>query len=374
MVMSNTCKVGVIFGGRSGEHEVSLVSATSIMAALPADRFEVVPIGISKEGKWYAGEGVMDFLKGGTPSGAVYPASLSPDNEGGVLILDSGRASVKLDVVFPVLHGPYGEDGTVQGLLDLAGVPYVGCGVLASSVAMDKVISKELFVSRGIPSVPYVWFFAPEWQRDRDTVIDRVEWSLGYPVFVKPANMGSSVGIFKVKNRDELVAYVPESARYDRKIIVEQAVADPREIEVAVLGNDQPAASVPGEIIPSNEFYDYDAKYVDGKSKDAIPADLPAETTEEIRRLAVEAFTAVDGAGLARVDFLVSRADDRVFLNEINTMPGFTSISMYPKLWQATGLEYPDLLSRLVDLARERSREKQGLATSYQPKSDWHKG
>ena len=372
--MSDKCTIGVIFGGRSGEHEVSLVSATSIMGALSADRFEVVPIGISKEGRWYAGDGVMDFLKRGESSGPVFEATLSADNEGGMLFCDDGRANVRLDVVFPVLHGPYGEDGTVQGLLDLAGVAYVGCGVLASAVAMDKVVSKELFIARGIPSVPYVWFFTPEWERNRDALIGRIERSLSYPLFVKPVNMGSSVGIFKVHDRDELIRYVPESARYDRKIIVEEGVPDAREIEVSVLGNDRPEASVPGEIIPSNEFYDYDAKYVDGKSKDAIPADLPAETIEEIRRLAVEAFTAVDGAGLARVDFLVSRADDRVFLNEINTMPGFTSISMYPKLWQATGLSYPDLLSRLVDLALERHAKKQALSTSYRPKSDWHKG
>jgi D-alanine-D-alanine ligase len=372
--MPDTCTVGVIFGGRSGEHEVSLVSATSIMGALPRDRFEVVPIGISKEGKWYAGNGVMDFLKRGDTSGIVSPAALSADNEGGVLVLDNGGSRIKIDAVFPVLHGPYGEDGTVQGFLDLAGVPYVGCGVLASSVAMDKVVSKELFIARGIPTAPYVWFFTSEWRRGSGALVGRIERELGYPVFIKPANMGSSVGIFKAKNADELIASVPESARYDRKIVVEQAVPDAREIEVAVLGNDRAEASVPGEIIPSNEFYDYDAKYVDGKSRDAIPADLPAETTEEIRRLAVEAFAAVDGAGLARVDFLVTRADDRVFLNEINTMPGFTSISMYPKLWQASGLSYPELLARLVDLGRERHREKQSLLTSYEPKSDWHRG
>ncbi len=372
--MSDRCTIGVIFGGRSGEHEVSLVSATSIMGGLPRDRFEVVPIGISKEGKWYAGGGVMEFLKRGESNDVVHPAALSPDNEGGLLTYDSGRQSVKLDVVFPVLHGPYGEDGTVQGLLDLAGVPYVGCGVLASAVAMDKVVSKELFIARGIPTAPYVWFFASEWQRDPGAIIERIEKTLTYPLFIKPANMGSSVGIFKVKNRGELTAHVPESARYDRKVVVEEAVPDAREIEVSILGNDRPAASVPGEIIPSNEFYDYDAKYVDGKSKDAIPADLPQETIRTIQRLAVEAFSAVDGAGLARADFLVSRDNDRVFLNEINTMPGFTSISMYPKLWQATGLAYPDLLSRLVDLALERHREKQELLTSYQPKSDWHKG
>ncbi len=372
--MSGKMKIGIIFGGRSGEHEVSLVSATSVMGGLGADRFEIVPIGISKEGKWYTGRGVMDFLKFGQSNDEVHPAILLPDNEGGMLSWDEGRGSVSLDVVFPVLHGPYGEDGTVQGLLDLAGVPYVGCGVLASSLAMDKVVSREIFTARGIPITKHVWFLASRWQRDQKRLIKQIEDTLTYPLFIKPANMGSSVGIFKVKNRAELVRDVPESARYDRKVLIEEGVEDVREIEVSVLGNDDPAASVPGEIIPSNEFYDYDAKYVDGKSRTAIPADIPEETTRTVQRLAVEAFKALDGAGLARADFLVSGKDDLVYLNELNTIPGFTSISMYPKLWEASGIPYPELLSRLVDLALERHGEKQGLLTSYQPKKEWHKG
>ena len=366
-------KTGVIFGGRSGEHEVSLVSATSIIQALDRDRFEVVPIGISKEGHWYAGEGVMDFLKGKPSAGPAHPAILLPDNEGGLLTWDEGREKVTLDCVFPVLHGPYGEDGTVQGLLDLAGVPYVGCGVMASSLAMDKVVSKALFLSLGLPTAPYIWFHSSRWNKDEDGIIADIEKTLSYPVFIKPANMGSSVGIFKAHDRNELSDAVPQSMQYDRKVLVEQAIEYAMEIEVSVLGNDEPEASIPGEIIPSNEFYDYDAKYVDGKSAEKIPADLPKDVTERIRTLAVESFKAIDGAGLARVDFLVTRNTHEIYLNELNTMPGFTSISMYPKLWEATGLGYSELLTRLVDLALERHTVKSNLATSYQPKEDWYK-
>ena len=369
----STQKIGVIFGGRSGEHEVSLVSATSIMKALDTDRFEVVPIGISKEGHWYTGPGAMDFLKGTPSAGPAHAAILLPDNEGGLLIWDEGRGREKLDVVFPVLHGPYGEDGTVQGLLELSGVPYVGCGVMASSLAMDKVVSKALFLSLGLPTAPYIWFHSSRWTDDEEGIIADIEKALSYPLFVKPANMGSSVGIFKVHDRNELSDAAPQSMQYDRKVIVEEAIEDAMEIEVSVLGNDQPEASIPGEIIPSNEFYDYDAKYVDGKSTEKIPADLPKDVTERIRELAVESFQAIDGAGLARVDFLVTRKTHEIYLNELNTIPGFTSISMYPKLWEATGLGYSELLTRLVDLALERHAVRSSLATSYQPKEDWYK-
>ncbi|MBN1883517.1 MAG: D-alanine--D-alanine ligase [Deltaproteobacteria bacterium] len=369
----NKQKIGVIFGGRSGEHEVSLVSATSIIEALDRNRFEVVPIGISKEGHWYTGAGVMEFLKGRPSAGPAHAAILLPDNEGGLLTWDEGRGRERLDCVFPVLHGPYGEDGTVQGLLELAGVPYVGCGVMASSLAMDKVVSKALFLSLDLPTAPYIWFHSSGWKADEEGVIADIEKELSYPVFIKPANMGSSVGIFKAHDRNELSDAVPQSMQYDRKVLVEEAVEDAMEIEVSVLGNDEPEASVPGEIIPSNEFYDYDAKYVDGKSTDKIPADLPKNVIERIRELAVESFRAIDGSGLARVDFLVTRKTHEIFLNELNTIPGFTSISMYPKLWEATGLGYSDLLTRLVDLAFERHAVKSSLATSYQPKEDWYK-
>ncbi len=366
-------KTGVLFGGRSGEHEVSLVSATSIIGALDASGFEVIPIGISKEGRWYTGEGVMDFLKGNEFFGEVHPAILLPDAEGGLLKWNEGRGEVMLDVVFPVLHGPFGEDGTVQGLLELCGVPYVGCGVLASSLAMDKVVSKETFKARGLNVADYVWFHSKKWVDESESIIKEIEDNLGYPIFVKPANMGSSVGVFKVCDRNELLDAVPEAVGYDRKIIVEVAIEDAMEIEVSILGNDEPNASVPGEIIPSNEFYDYDAKYVDGKSNEKIPADLPESVSKKVREMAVQAFMAVDGAGLSRVDFLVKRDTHEIFLNEINTIPGFTSISMYPKLWEATGIGYNELVSRLVELALERGKIKGNLLTSYQPKEEWFK-
>ncbi len=366
-------KLGVIFGGRSGEHEVSLVSAASIMGALDRSRFDVVPIGISKEGRWYVGDGVMDFFKSGRADGEIHPAVLLPDAEGGLLTWAEGKEEVKLDAAFPVLHGPYGEDGTVQGLLELSDFPYVGCGVLASSLAMDKVISKEIFEAKGLPTVKYIWFFGAIWEEERESLIEKIEAKLRYPLFVKPANLGSSVGIYKVKDRGELADTIPLSMQYDRKILVEEGVLDAREIEVSVLGNDDPIASVPGEIIPSGEFYDYDAKYVDGKSTDVIPAELPDKVSEKIREIAVSAFRAVDGSGMARVDFLVNKKTNEIFLNELNTIPGFTSISMYPKLMEASGIPYSELLSRLVDLAFERHRIKGSLKTSYQPKEDWFK-
>ncbi len=366
-------KTGVLFGGRSGEHEVSLVSSTSIIDALVTSGFEVIPIGISKEGRWYTGDGVMDFLKGKESFGEVHPAILLPDAEGGLLRWNEGREEVMLDVVFPVLHGPFGEDGTVQGLLELSGVPYVGCGVLASSLAMDKAVSKELFKARGLNVAECVWFSSERWEKDEERIVKEIEGRIDYPLFVKPANMGSSVGVFKVHDRNELSDAVPAAAEYDRKVVVEAGIMDAMEIEVSILGNDDPLASVPGEIVPSNEFYDYDAKYVDGKSKEKIPADLPEPISKKVREMAVEAFKAVDGAGLSRVDFLVTRKDHEIFLNEINTIPGFTSISMYPKLWEATGIPYAELVSRLIELALERGRVKEKLLTSYRPKEDWYK-
>jgi len=369
--MGKRLKVGVIFGGRSGEHEVSLVSATSIIRALDPSRFEVVPIGISKEGHWYIGEGVMGFLKAGEANGEIHPVVLLPDAKGGILVWEEGKREEKLDVVFPALHGTFGEDGTVQGLLELAGVPYVGCGVLASSLAMDKVVSKELFRAASLPIVKYTWFLKEEWDGKRGSIIERIEAGLSYPLFVKPANLGSSVGIYKVKTRAELIEHVPFSLEYDRKVIVEEGVENVREIEVSVLGNDDPIASIPGEIVPSNEFYDYDAKYVDGKSTAVIPAELPDEVSHAVREIAVSAFRSIDGSGMARVDFLVKKDTNEIFLNELNTIPGFTSISMYPKLFEATGIPYSELLSRLIALAIERFEKKEGLKTSYEPKEEW---
>jgi D-alanine-D-alanine ligase len=271
---------------------------------------------------------------------------------------------LNLDVIFPVLHGPYGEDGTIQGLLELANVPYVGAGVLASAVGMDKGMMKVVFAARGLPVCPYRVVMRYDWERRRDTIIGELEDALGYPMFVKPANLGSSVGISKAKDRPGLGEAMDVAGSFDRKIVVEAAVADAREIECAVLGNDVPEASVPGEIIPSREFYDYEAKYLDGASQTVIPADLPPRTAEDVRRLSIEAFLAIDGAGMARVDFLLARGTGDIFVNEVNTIPGFTTISMYSKLWAATGVDYPTLLDRLIALAVERHAEKQQLRTS----------
>ncbi|HEX6988129.1 MAG TPA: D-alanine--D-alanine ligase family protein, partial [Bacillota bacterium] len=273
----------------------------------------------------------------------------------------------EIDVVFPVLHGTYGEDGTIQGLLELANVPYVGAGVLSSAVAMDKVVMKDLFTRHGLPVTAYRGFRAHRWRREPEAVLDDIEEAFGWPVFVKPANLGSSVGVHKCSDRDGLRAGIADAFRYDRKVIVEEAVPDPREIEVSVLGNEEPLASVPGEILPSREFYDYRAKYLDDASQLLIPAPLDEEQAETVRSLAVAAYRAVEGEGMARVDFLLSRTTGRIYVNEVNTIPGFTRISMYPKLWEASGVPYPELIDRLIGLAIQRWEEKQGLTTHYDP-------
>ncbi|OGY51803.1 MAG: D-alanine--D-alanine ligase A [Candidatus Buchananbacteria bacterium RIFCSPLOWO2_01_FULL_56_15] len=351
--------VGVIFGGRSGEHEVSLVSAASVIKALDKKKYRVVQIGIAKDGAWVT-QKPMAALKSGKP--AKQGSRLMPE-----------RVLNRCDVVFPVLHGSYGEDGTVQGMLEMANVAYVGGGVLGSAAAMDKVVQKQLCDQAGLPSVNYVWFLSKDWRKNKPAILQRINYKLRYPMFTKPANLGSSVGIGKCHDRQELIAGINDAARYDRKVIVEQGIEPMHEIEVAVLGNDHPRASVPGEIVSSNEFYDYDAKYVDGKSQAVIPAKLPQSVKREIQRIAVLAFKVLDLSGMARVDFLVKRGSYKVYLNEVNTIPGFTSISMYPKLWAASGVPYPQLLDRLITLALERYREKAALATSYRPKEDWYK-
>lgn len=365
-------RVAVIFGGRSGEHEVSLASATSIMENLDRSKYEVIPVGITKQGRWLLDGEPMQALKAGYTQTGQEPAlvSITPSTDQALAPMNGkharGEATLVADVVFPVLHGPYGEDGTVQGLLELAGVPYVGAGVLASAAGMDKGIMKALFQQRGLPVVRHLAFLRREWEADPEGIMDRIETALGYPCFCKPANLGSSVGISKASDRPSLAHALSVAARYDRKLIVEEGV-DCREIECSVLGNDDPMASVPGEIIPCNEFYDYRAKYVDEGSRLLIPAPLPPETAQEVRRIAVEAFKAVDCAGMARVDLFLERGTEKVYLNEINTIPGFTKISMYPKLWEASGLSYPDLIDRLLQLALERHNEKLRNETSYQP-------
>jgi len=370
-------RVGVIYGGRSGEHEVSLASAAAVFQNLDPEKYETVAIRIEKDGRWALPRRAPAVMKAADVirtkaelSDGSREAHLVAHPGGETLITIDRRddrtvvSGLGLDVVFPVLHGPYGEDGTVQGLLELANVPYVGAGVLASAVGMDKAAMKLVFAAKQLPICDYAVVMKHEWLRDERAVVKRLGAALGFPVFVKPANLGSSVGISKAKHATELRDAVALAAEYDRKIVVEAAVPNAREIECAVLGNDAPEASVPGEIVPSREFYDYEAKYLDEGSRTIIPAELTKKQTEEVRKLAIAAFTAIDCAGLARVDFLLARDSGVVYVNEVNTIPGFTTISMYAKLWEASGLAYPRLLDRLIELALARHAEKQQLRTS----------
>ncbi len=365
-------RVGVIYGGRSGEHEVSLVSARSVMDALDPERYDIVPIRITRMGYWITGPDalhVSDAAQDESRSTAV----ISPDaTVQGLTPIDTARvAAGHLDVVFPLIHGTYGEDGTLQGLLEMADLAYVGSGVLGSAVAMDKVVQKQLCQYAQLPVVDYAAMTAQEFQTDPHIAQQKVS-QFTYPLFIKPANLGSSVGISKVHSTDELERACTTAFSYDEKVIAEIAVPHAMEIEVAVLGNDNPQASVPGQIISSNEFYDYDAKYVDGMSTDKIPAPLPQAMLEQIQRYAVQGFTVCNCSGMARVDFLVNEQTHDIYLNEINTIPGFTSISMYPKLWKASGLEYPALLDRLIGLAIARHQGRTARRTDYTPKKNWY--
>ena len=385
-------RVGVIYGGRSGEHEVSLASAASVFQNLDPARYDAVAIRIEKDGRWTLPPEppkvmkAADVIKGAVPATAAarethpmaFPGgdtllTIDPPTRGGhdddarsgqVTRVQAAVSGVKLDVVFPVLHGPYGEDGTVQGLLELANVPYVGAGVLASAVGMDKAAMKLVFAAKGLPICDYEVVLKRDWQRDEHAVLQQIVAHLGFPVFVKPANLGSSVGISKAKHAAELRTAIALAAQFDRKIVIEAAVPKAREIEVAVLGNDDPEASVPGEIIPSGEFYDYEAKYVSDDSRTVIPAAIDEARAAEVRALAIAAFKAIDGAGMARVDFLLAGDSQVLYLNEVNTIPGFTTISMYAKMWDASGLPYAQLIDRLIALAIERHAEKQQLRTS----------
>jgi len=373
--MAKKLRVGIIFGGRSGEHEVSLVSATSVMKAMDEDKYEVIPIGITKEGQWIASGDPLKALKAGGPQEDSSPAALLGDtSQRGLIQLkksERGLTSTRireLDVVVPILHGPYGEDGTVQGLLELAGIPYVGCGVAASALGMDKALMKSLFQAKGLPVVEHMVVKRRDWEADPEKVLQAIESHFSYPCFVKAANLGSSVGITKVHHRGELPEALNLAALYDRKILVERAI-NAREIECSVLGNDEPIASVLGEIIPSREFYDYPAKYIDGQSKLIIPAKLPEALVRHIRELAIRAFLALDCAGMARVDFLLDKETNEVYVSELNTIPGFTPISMYPKLWEASGISYPELIDRLIELAMERYADKSRNQTTYSEES-----
>jgi len=383
-------RVGVIYGGRSGEHEVSVTSAASIFKHIDRTKYEPIPIRIEKDGKWTLADRPPAALSAAEvihqarvaparPVRAGRDTLLAPYPSDDTVITVERRASsdgatssdaegavvtgLGLDVVFPVLHGPYGEDGTVQGLLELANVPYVGAGVLASAAGMDKAVMRVLFAGAGLPLVAWRAFVRAEWDRNRRGILADID-KLGFPVFVKPANLGSSVGISKVKGKAELVPAIELALEFDRKVVVEAGVVNAREIECAVLGNEDPETSLPGEIIPSREFYDYEAKYLDEGSRSVIPADLKRAQVATVRRLAIAAFCAIDAAGLSRVDFLLSKDTGEIFVNEINTMPGFTTISMYSKLWEASGVSYPALVDRLIQLAQARHAEKQRLRTS----------
>jgi D-alanine-D-alanine ligase len=371
-------RVGVIYGGRSGEHEVSLASAAAVFQHLDRDRYEPMAIRIEKDGRWTLPDraptlmSAADVIQAGRHelSDRARETHLIAHPGGDTLMTIDRQATpavvsgLALDVVFPVLHGPYGEDGTVQGLLELANVPYVGAGVLASAVGMDKVAMKLVFAAKGLPICDYEVVLKRDWQRDEHAVLQQIVTRLGFPVFVKPANLGSSVGISKARHAAELRAAIALAAQFDRKVVVEAAVPKAREIEVAVLGNDDPEASVPGEIIPSGEFYDYQAKYVSDDSRTVIPAQIGDARAADVRALAIAAFKAIDGAGMARVDFLLAGDSQVLYLNEVNTIPGFTTISMYAKMWDASGLRYAQLLDRLIALAIERHAEKQQLRTS----------
>jgi D-alanine-D-alanine ligase len=391
--MAKKLRVGILFGGRSGEHEVSLLSAASILKAIDRTKFDVVPIGITKEGRWLAASAAKGLLEGHNSVLASLDSSAQeagpkprenlragdPEATPGAQLLHEGIPTLlapepassantpggkSLDVVFPVLHGTFGEDGTIQGLFELAGIAYVGSGVLGSAAGMDKDAMKRFFAQAGLPIVKHVTLLRTEWEKEPRKAVKKIEARLKYPLFVKPANLGSSVGISKAHDRKELGPALEMAAKYDRKIVVEEGVGGKkgkaRELEVAVLGNDDPRASVAGEIIPGKEFYDYEAKYLSEGSVPMIPAKLSQSESRKIRGMAVEAFKACDLAGMARVDFLMEPGGKRrIYLNEVNTLPGFTQISMYPKLWEATGLKYTELITRLIELALERQREKE---------------
>jgi D-alanine-D-alanine ligase len=354
-------RVGILFGGRSGEHEVSLASAASVIRALDPEKYEAVPIGITKEGRWLVGAGAQKLLPEVLKSGerVVLPADPSAASLLPVAPAGSRQESqgIHVDVMFPVLHGTFGEDGAVQGLLELAGLPYVGAGVLASSVGMDKDVQKRLFEYAGLPIVPFVAVSRKEWEREPKRTLAKIQKALRYPLFVKPATLGSSVGMTRVAKAKELPAALNLAAEFALKIIIEKAV-NAREIEVSVLGNDEPKASVPGEIIPHREYYDYTAKYLEEGTRLEIPAKLTRAQAKKIQEYAIRAFRAIDGTGMARADFFVDKKTSRIFINELNTIPGFTSISMYPKMWEASGISYKELIDRLIQLALELHAEK----------------
>jgi len=368
MPASKKIQVALIFGGRSVEHEVSLNSAIGIINHIDKKKFNCIPVKITKQGTWLLFENTeklqsIDDVKKNPETQVVAADTGSP----GFILLNSEKSksglsskTIPVDVVFPVLHGSFGEDGTVQGLLKMTNLPFVGCDVLASAVAMDKIFAKQLFFQNNIPSVDFIWFLGSAWKKSSDTIIEGVKKEIGYPCFIKPANSGSSVGVFKAHNEDEFPSLVEKACTYDRKILVEKYI-QARELECSVLGNDTPDSSAVGEIKPTKEFYDYEAKYEDDSTELVIPADIPEKTAAAVRSLAVKAFAALDCSGMARVDFLLEKKTGHLYVNEVNTIPGFTTISMYPKLWEESGISYTELITRLIELARERHKQLKHL-------------
>ena len=364
-------KVGIIFGGRSGEHEVSFYSASSIIKAINRDKYTVVPIGITKEGRWISPYESALALQSGRIEGKSTVILVNNPSGKSLISIDNHQEfkketwEGKLDVIFPVLHGPYGEDGTIQGLLELADIPYVGAGVAASAVSMDKELMKTIFKQKSLPVLKWLTIKRKDWQKDKEEILSLIQNTFEYPLFVKPTNLGSSVGITKVHRKEELEKAIDLASSYDRKILIEEGLEGAREIECSVLGNDEPQTSVVGEVKPAGEFYNYDSKYIDQATQLIVPADLPEEISGKVKQIALEAFKAIDAAGMARVDFFVTKKENKIFLNEINTIPGFTSVSMYPRLWEASGVSYSKLIDRLIQLALERYQDKKQNQTSY---------
>lgn len=364
--MAEKLNIAVIFGGRSGEHEVSLMSARSVLSVLDPHRFNIIEIGISKSGKWFTGEHVVDALESGSLENLL-PVAFLPEPLGGQVFVVKGpqlESLAKVDIVFPVLHGTFGEDGSLQGVMEMADVAYVGAGVLASAVGMDKCLFKDVMRANRIPVVDWKLVTRYQIHTEIEAILTEVEKTIPYPVFIKPANLGSSVGISKCSNRSTLMEGLMDAARFDRRVLIERGV-NARELEVSVLGNEEPIASAPGEVLPTAEFYTYDAKYIDDTSELIIPAALDDETSARVRRMAIAAFKAIDGAGMARIDFLLDRDNGELYISEANTIPGFTSISMYAKLWEASGISYSELVSRLIDLAMERKQVRDATERTY---------
>jgi len=367
-------KVGIIFGGRSGEHEVSFCSASSIIKAINRDKYIVIPIGITKEGRWISPYESALALESGKIEGKSTVILVNNPSGKSLISIDNHQEfkketwEGKLDVIFPVLHGPYGEDGTIQGLLELADIPYVGAGVASSAVSMDKELMKTIFRQKSLPVLKWLTIKRKDWQKDKEEILSLIQNTFEFPLFVKPTNLGSSVGITKVHRKEELEKALDLASSYDRKILIEEGLEGAREIECSVLGNDEPQTSVVGEVKPAGEFYDYDSKYIDQATQLIIPADLPEEVSEKVRKIALCAFQAIDAAGMARVDFFVTKKENKIYLNEINTIPGFTSVSMYPRLWEASGISYPELIDQLIQLALERYQDKKQNKTSYESK------